>query len=313
MLTSHARVVSLSGSSMHSSVSALVPILSTALLMALVETLSLVLAPFMDARGYYAFGAEGRYNPMSTLLYIVLILGFTLVLLLAIRYGKGWIIRAAILVALASTLYYVFSAVLGAYTPWYVPISLGISVVLTLLLHVHSEWYVVDVYGVLIGAGAAAIFGVSLSVVPVVLLLLALAIYDAVAVYYTRHMLTLAESVLSMHLPVMLVVPTKRHFSLGGVESLGAKGEREAYFLGLGDAVMPAMLVVSAAMFSPAPPVLGWANLPSILAVVGSLAGFAVLMLVARSGKPQAGLPFLNSGTLLGYVIGCVIAGVAVL
>lgn len=303
----------MSSSSVHRSVLALVPVLSAALLMVLVEVLSLVLAPFMDASGYYAFGAEGRYNPMSTLLYIVLILGFTLVLLLAIRYDKGWIIQATILVALVSTLYYVFSAVLGAYTPWYVPISLGTSLVLTLVLCMHSEWYVVDIYGVLIGAGAAAIFGVSLSVLPVVLLLFALAIYDAIAVYHTRHMLTLAEGVLSMHLPVMLVVPTKRGFSLRRMESIGAKGEREAYFLGLGDAVMPAMLVVSAAVFSPAPPVLGWVNLPSILALVGSLLGFAILMLVARSGKPQAGLPFLNTGALAGYMLGCAIAGVAVL
>jgi len=306
----------LSSSSVHRSVSALVPLLSAAFLMVLVEVLSLVLAPFMDASGYYAFGAEGRYNPVSTLLYIVLILGFTLVLLLAIRYGKGWVIQATILVALASTLYYVFSAVLGAYTSWYAPISLGASLMLTLVLCVHSEWYVVDIYGVLIGAGAAAIFGVSLSVLPVVLLLIALAIYDAIAVYHTRHMLTLAEGVLPMHLPVMLVVPAKRGFSLRRMESVGAKGAnggREAYFLGLGDAVMPAMLVVSAAVFSPAPPVLGWANLPSVLAVVGSLLGFAILMLVARSGKPQAGLPFLNSGALVGYVLGCAIAGVAVL
>ncbi|MHC1593591.1 MAG: presenilin family intramembrane aspartyl protease PSH [Methermicoccaceae archaeon] len=292
---------------------ALLPILFTALMMLVVEVFSLVLAPFMDASGYYAFGQEGRFNPLSTFLYILLILAFTLFLLLAIKYGWMWLIRLILLMALLSTLYYVFSAVLAAYTLWYVPISIAASLLLTVLLYVHPEWYVVDVYGVLIGAGAAAIFGVSLSVLPVVLLLLALAIYDIIAVYKTKHMLTLAEGVLSLKLPVMLVVPTKKGFSLKSMSKLGERGEREAYFMGLGDAVIPAILVVSAAVFIQAPAVLGWVNLPSLLALVGSFAGFFALMLAVRSGKPQAGLPFLNTGTLLGYAAGCLIAGVPVL
>jgi len=293
----------------------LLPILSTALLMLVVEGLALALAPFMNASGYYAFGEAGRYSPVSTLLYIALILGFTLFLLAAVRYGWMRIIQLVILVALLSTLYYVFSAVLAGSMPplVYVPLCAGASVVLTALLYVHPEWYVVDVYGVLIGAGAAAIFGVSLSVLPAVLLLIILAVYDAIAVYRTKHMLTLAEGVLSLRLPVMLVVPTRRGFSLRTTSTLARRGEREAYFMGLGDAVVPAMLVVSAAVFSPAPPVLGWVNLPSLLAVVGSFAGFCVLMLAARGGNPQAGLPFLNTGTVLGYVAGCILAGVSVL
>jgi len=294
-------------------ITALLPILFTALMMLVVEVFSLVLAPFMDASGYYAFGQEGRFNPLSTFLYILLILAFTLFLLLAIKYGWMWLIRLILLMALLSTLYYVFSAVLAAYTLWYVPISIAASLLLTVLLYVHPEWYVVDVYGVLIGAGAAAIFGVSLSVLPVVLLLLALAIYDVIAVYKTKHMLTLAEGVLSLKLPVMLVVPTKKGFSLKSMSKLGERGEREAYFMGLGDAVIPAILVVSAAVFIQAPAVLGWVNLPSLLALVGSFAGFFALMLAVRSGKPQAGLPFLNTGTLLGYAAGCLIAGVPVL
>ncbi|MHC1601858.1 MAG: presenilin family intramembrane aspartyl protease PSH [Methermicoccaceae archaeon] len=294
-------------------ITALLPILFTALMMLVVEVFSLVLAPFMDASGYYAFGQEGRFNPLSTFLYILLILAFTLFLLLAIKYGWMWLIRLILLMALLSTLYYVFSAVLAAYTLWYVPISIAASLLLTVLLYVHPEWYVVDVYGVLIGAGAAAIFGVSLSVLPVVLLLLALAIYDIIAVYKTKHMLTLAEGVLSLKLPVMLVVPTKKGFSLKSMSKLGERGEREAYFMGLGDAVIPAILVVSAAVFIQAPAVLGWVNLPSLLALVGSFAGFFALMLAVRSGKPQAGLPFLNTGTLLGYAAGCLIAGVPVL
>jgi presenilin-like A22 family membrane protease len=36
-------------------------------------------------------------------------------------------------------------------------------------------------------------------------------------------------------------------------------------------------------------------------------------MVVVMGGKPQAGLPFLNTGAILGYVAGCLIAGVSVI
>ncbi len=44
-------------------------------------------------------------------------------------------------------------------------------------------------------------------------------------------------------------------------------------------------------------------------AMVGTYAGFLALMKTTRD-KPQAGLPFLNSGAILGFLLGCVLAGV---
>ncbi len=96
-------------------------------------------------------------------------------------------------------------------------------------------------------------------------------------------------------------------------------GERGAYFMGLGDAVMPTILVVSASVFLPAGcmavqlPLLGGVALPVVLAAIGTLIGYTVLMIVVMGGKPQAGLPFLNTGAILGYVAGCVVAGIPIL
>jgi presenilin-like A22 family membrane protease len=41
--------------------------------------------------------------------------------------------------------------------------------------------------------------------------------------------------------------------------------------------------------------------------MIGTLVGFAVLMTVVVKGKPQAGLPYLCSGAILGYVISSLI------
>ncbi|MGF3522877.1 MAG: presenilin family intramembrane aspartyl protease, partial [Candidatus Bathyarchaeia archaeon] len=35
----------------------------------------------------------------------------------------------------------------------------------------------------------------------------------------------------------------------------------------------------------------------------GTLAGFAVLMMFVLKGKPQAGLPFLCPGAIIGYLV----------
>jgi presenilin-like A22 family membrane protease len=48
----------------------------------------------------------------------------------------------------------------------------------------------------------------------------------------------------------------------------------------------------------------GLVNLPALGAIIGSLAGLGVLLYFVNSGKPQAGLPPLNGGTILGFLIG---------
>jgi len=45
-------------------------------------------------------------------------------------------------------------------------------------------------------------------------------------------------------------------------------------------------------------------NLPALGAIVGSLAGLVVLLYFVMSGKPQAGLPPLCGGTILGFLAG---------
>jgi presenilin-like A22 family membrane protease len=89
--------------------------------------------------------------------------------------------------------------------------------------------------------------------------------------------------------------------------------ERDAFFIGLGDAVIPTVMIASAATFSPATalsvPLIGL-NLPALLAMVGTLAGLLVLLNWVMKGRAHAGLPLLNGGAIGGYLIGSVVAGV---
>ena len=259
--------------------------LGMAVLLVLTQVIAVLLAAPFAASGIKAFqDPESMWN---TVYFIILIIGFTALILLVLKFGGDKLVQFIMLAAVAVTMYYVM-AVLVPYG--YVPIL--ITIALTVLLYIYPEWYILDATGLVIGGGAAAMFGISLDILPVILLMILLAIYDAISVYKTKHMVSLAESIVDMRLPILFVLPRKRNFSIVKNSDMG-----EAFFMGLGDAIIPSMLVVSAFVnYTSAAPALG--------AALGTLAGYAVLSRIAGRGKPHAGLPFLNSGAIIGFVIG---------
>jgi presenilin-like A22 family membrane protease len=77
-------------------------------------------------------------------------------------------------------------------------------------------------------------------------------------------------------------------------------------FMGLGDIVIPSLLIVSSLSFLPSDQSgLGIASniLVGIGTMIGILGGFSILMRFVLKGNPQAGLPLLNSGAITGYLI----------
>ncbi|WP_142856548.1 presenilin family intramembrane aspartyl protease PSH [Salinigranum halophilum] len=315
-----------------------------ALLFLLVQLGALALVPTFYAEGYQQ--VEDPTDPTNSLLYIGAILVATALMLAAFKYDFDWAVRGVVVFTSGLLSWYVFSAVLSGL----VPVVLAAAVAVALLA--HPEWYVIDAAGVLMGAGAAALFGISFGVLPAVVLLSVLAVYDAISVYGTEHMLELAEGVMDLRIPVVLVIPTTLSYSLldtdfsgandvhegdeaaeatadgGGVEADGReRGEteptdreteeesvRDAFFIGLGDAVMPTVMVASGAFFSPAASLglsaLPSLNLPALTAMVGTFLGFFVLMWAVMKGRAHAGLPLLNGGAVGGYLLGSLVAGV---
>ncbi|MFD1684696.1 presenilin family intramembrane aspartyl protease PSH [Halobellus litoreus] len=339
-----------------------------ALLFLLVQLGALALVPTFYESGYQT--VEDPSDPTNSLVYIVAILVATAAMLAAFKFDLDWVVRAFVVLAAASISWYVFSVLLPPLA------AIGASILLAALLVIHPEWYVIDAAGVLMGAGAAGLFGISFGLLPAILLLSVLAVYDAISVYGTEHMLDLASGVMDLKLPVVLVVPTTLSYSLrdtdaaetvseaggddahgndddGGdadaVDGAAAVGEdadsdgredepaaqvdaatadgdehdddvRDAFFIGLGDAVMPTVMIASAAFFLPASltPSLGvpWLpalTLPALTAMVGTFAGLFVLLWMVLKGRAHAGLPLLNGGAIGGYLAGALASGVPIL
>jgi presenilin-like A22 family membrane protease len=285
----------------------ILPFLVMPLLLLSVEIGSILISLPVQAAGITAFeDPESLANPF---IFILILLVFTGFLLLLIKFNLKKIIAVIIGISIFLTFGYIFAALVSVVmgdTDLALVVILVLSALATVLLYKYPEWYVIDGLGILIAAGVASIFGVSLEILPVVILLTLLAIYDAISVYKTKHMITLAEGVIDLKTPILFVIPKRRDYSFirDGIGKLEDGGERAAFIIGMGDLIMPSILVVSANVFLQGWRLFGIINLPALGAMIGSLAGLAVLLHFVSSGKPQAGLPPLNGGTILGFFAG---------
>jgi presenilin-like A22 family membrane protease len=254
----------------------------------------------------------------NPLIYLAIVVAFTAVILLIVKYAKRIWIKYIVLASVLTTIYYVVAPLVSAATgsPAFGfglagVVGAVVSVGLTVLLWSYPEWYVIDAVGVVVAAGAAGIFGISFGLLPCILLLVVFAVYDAIAVYRTKHMLDLADSVLELRLPIMFVVPKTKGYSfleetrrVGPAADADAKKQpREAMFMGLGDAVIPGVLVVSAMTFLPATTFPNAPMLVALATLVGSFVGFCALMWFVMKGNPHAGLPLLNGGAIAGFLL----------
>jgi len=292
-------------------------------------------------------------DPTNSFVYVGAIIVMTALMLAAFKFDLDWIVRGFVVLASAGLAWQVFDVLV----PF--PFSLALAALVGVALVAYPEWYVIDAAGVLMGGAAAGLFGISFGLLPTLVLLVVLAVYDAISVYGTEHMLDLADGVMDMKVPVILVIPTTLSFSFldmqspdsvdtsddeevatdGGdatpdgvagdasadenADAAPAEGdegalERDAFFVGLGDAVMPTILVASAAHFHTAVPngtlpdlglPLITANLPALGAVVGTQLGLIVLLWMVLKGRAHAGLPLLNGGAIAGYLVCALIVG----
>lgn len=266
-------------------------------------------------------------SPSDPLAIIAAIIVAPLVILfIARRQGGLAALRGVILVGIAGSLMFTLTATFALALPapfyfppasvgmvgdWSIPLASAVAVGLFLALLISPQWYVVDLVGFLAAGSLIALLGISFGILPVFILLVFLAVYDAVAVYVTKHMIRLADVVTDLKLPILMVMPGSADYDYTKAPTLEKHRalpmeEREAVFMGLGDVVIPGTLVVSSFVWLPALAT-SWgagANLVVALAtLLGSLVGYAILMVLVGRGNPQAGLPFLNGGAIGGYAL----------
>ena len=293
------------------------------------QVVALAIAPVFAGAGMTAF--QNPNDVSNTLIYVVAILVFTGVILGLVRLHRRNFVRILVLASVFITVAFVLLLPVdyGLYyaVAAFIAVDENLAILLgnlsllgaflaaagiTWILVKYPRWYVVDIVGIVTAAGVTAILGISFGWLPALLLLVALAFYDAWAVYRTKHMVALADELTSQRLPVLLVIPKGKDYDFAkqpGLREQIAKGEeREAMFMGLGDIIIPGVMSVSAFASLDPHAATGLLGLPpnfivAIGTVIGSLVGFLVLMRYVLRGNPQAGLPLLNGGAIIGFFL----------
>lgn len=273
-----------------------------------VQLIALLLVPVFPS-DYRAF--EDVNDPINPVIYFIMIIAITIVVLVLIKFGRKSMLRGIFMGTMAITLVFVFLPIMYAVVQDILidfVISIAISALLMGAVLIRPEWYTIDLVAFLAAIGVTVVLGMSLGIFPAIVLLVILALYDAISVYWTKHMVTLAGGVAPLNLPVLFVVPKSRGFSMSSLKEKDITAnskEREAMFMGVGDAVIPGILVVSTFIFLPSTinGIDGANILVALGAMMGGVLGFTALMRYVLTGRPQAGLPLLNGGTLLGFGI----------
>ena len=303
--------------------------------------------PFYNFEEMRAFGEEGTTEARFILLELAMIFLFTIAIIWLARKGLDMLIKGVVFLALWYSLFMAIGPIV-AILMWIVSLSSAnlwlvvtfvTSVSMMYTLHKFPEWYVVNTVGLLVGSGVIVMLGIAFVPVLIIFFMVLAAVYDHWAVNKSKHMLELADTMIGLKLPVLLVAPKSTNYTFleqeGDVMEQSAKMEgttdsvgedagtrrprpkgRDALFMGLGDVIFPGMLVISAITFLPdyGPVVFDFWGEPSkqvhlgamvvgMGTLLGGLLGYAALMTQVARGKPQAGLPLLNGGSILGYLI----------
>ena len=301
--------------------------------------------PFYNFEEMRAFGEEGTTEAGNILFELFMIFLFTIAVIWLARKGKEAVIKVIVFLALGYSLLLAVMPVLAILDylvgldsgpTLFSLICLGVAGGMMYTLHRYPEWYVVNTVGVLVGSGVIVMLGIAFVPVLIILFMVLAAIYDHWAVNGSKHMLELADTMIDLKLPVLLVAPKDTSYTFlkqdgdiregteprpqappeGAGMGMTKPKSRDALFMGLGDVIFPGMLVISSITFLPeiGPVVFDFWGDPSkpihlgpmlvgMGTLFGGLLGYAALMTQVARGKPQAGLPLLNGGSILGYLL----------
>ena len=254
------------------------------LIFLITSAIALAATPSYKQAGMVVF--ENPSDISNSIYYILLIVGFTAFILLISKWKN--LLRYILYFLVFISIYYILIPFLSIY-------GVVVAALLTVLLALKPNWVVIDISALLLAAGISSIFGISLEPIPAIVLLSILAVYDAISVYKTKHMLSLADSITDLKIPMLFIIPMK------GFDFERAKDK--AAYMGVGDVVMPNILIVSAQYFSNSP-TLYFIKYPALFSLIGSIVGLvALIYLVEKKSGGHAGLPFLNGGAIAGYLI----------
>ncbi len=248
------------------------------------EVLGLFVAKALFAQGLQQAPFAEDINDILNAFYLFgVIIFMTIVILLALKMKHTkkmlWVVEALAIFA-TSTI------VMSAFFPTNDLVVLGTVALLLILRYTNRKNLMIrNLASVIAVAGAGAFLGISLGLFPVVAFAIILAIYDIIAVFYTKHMVTIGKQSLENNFAFTIAMPTKEH----------------KFELGNGDLVIPLMIASSVLVNGP------FLN-NGIMAGISLSASYIGLVLsiysVSKWKKPMPALPPQTALIVIAILIG---------
>lgn len=225
----------------------------------------------------------------SLISFFIFFFAATIFIFLLLEYRRGrFLYRSLFAIVLFVGLSKVFELVFPQGLSMVIAIIFIIGLFLLPIIWVH------DVVVVIAAAGIGPMFGLQFSWQSTAFILIVISIYDVIAVFMTRHMITLTEEMIRHQASFALIIPEKwQEFKY----SLSAVHPGTGFLVvGGGDVVLPMLLTSSAYLIQPA---LAW------WIAAGTLLGvFLNHGLLVAYRRPLPAMPFLTFGAFVGLTFG---------
>lgn len=215
-------------------------------------------------------------DPINSIALFAYVLGFTAVLLIVIKFIKGrllyWLFKAFESLAIFGTSVIVFAAFYDN------TIVILFALILVALRNIYAKnLWLRNASSVIAVAGAGALIGITLGIFPILIFMVVLAVYDLIAVFKTKHMVTLAKSIVKKNLSFTYALPTKEH----------------TFELGTGDMVIPLTFAVSVLAATKVAVSFPYYWIPPVAILLASLIGllWTIDYVSKRVGKALPALP----------------------
>ena len=239
---------------------------------------------------------ENPAQPSNSIFMIIYILVITGVFIFVVRYVKG-IIRGFEAFAVFFSSLIAFELIIPI-DIWILSVGFFLALGLTAWKVLRPSILNQNIAVIFSIAGAGAVLGASLGLVPVLIFVVLLSIYDFISVFVTKHMVYIAKEIVKSPMAFTIAIPSKFGRNMKVIQgSKKSKSKFHVFQLGGGDIAIPLVFSVS---------VLSSFNLAhALFTTLGSLISLAGLFLyvMKKPGKPLPALPWIASGTILFFII----------
>lgn len=236
---------------------------------------------------------EDGQSPFASIQVMLYILIGSVIMLVLIKFYRGEIVFKLIefvVISMATSI-----VVYSFLRPFLqVEVAMASSVFLGLVLggvrFLTKKWK--NFFAVVSTAGAGAVLGSSLSLGAAFLFLLLLTLYDYIAVFRTKHMITMADEIIKRD--VAFTVSQERTVVVEG------KLKKEKIYIGTGDFLAPIMVEVAAYKIGVGPMLTGF---------IGALVGFWIMIFILYTQKKTIpAIPPITLGIALAYGVAAVVS-----